>query len=83
MSPVTIAYNVSMDVVAELDMRQSELPGIETKQSTSRVYRGALRPPTYWDTQPPVTDSMTEDGMARMGLKRATTRISRMLHHQQ
>ncbi len=36
--PVTIAYNVSMEVVAELDMRADELLGIQTTQSTTRIY---------------------------------------------
>ncbi|MEL7602163.1 MAG: penicillin-binding transpeptidase domain-containing protein [Bacillota bacterium] len=69
--PVTIAYNVSMDVVAELDMRQSELPGIETTQSTSRVYpwgTTAAHILGYLSRQ--VTDSMTEEGMARMGFEK-------------
>ncbi len=70
--PVTIAYNVSMDVVAELDMRKSELPGIETKQSTSRVYpwgTTAAHILGYLSRQ--VTDNMTEDGMARMGFEKS------------
>ncbi|MDL2217142.1 hypothetical protein LJC27_00610 [Christensenellaceae bacterium OttesenSCG-928-M15] len=36
--PITIAYNVSMEVVAQLEMRGDELPGISTQQSTKRVY---------------------------------------------
>ncbi len=36
--PVTVAYNVSIEVVAQLDMRAQELMGIKTKQSTTRIY---------------------------------------------
>ena len=35
---VLVARNVSLSVVTELDMRQSELVGIETQMSGSRVY---------------------------------------------
>lgn len=34
--PITIAYNVSMDVVAQLEMKN--LPGVQTAKSTIRVY---------------------------------------------
>lgn len=66
--PVTIAYNVPMEVVAQLDMRKGELLGIQTVQSTSRVYpwgTTAAHILGYLGRQ--VTDKMTEDGMARMG----------------
>ncbi len=36
--PVTIAYNVSLDVVAQIEMMASELPGLQTSQSTVRRY---------------------------------------------
>ena len=36
--PVTIARNVSLDVVAEIEMRRDELPGLQTSQSTIRHY---------------------------------------------
>lgn len=36
--PVTIAYNVPMEVVAQLDMRADEMIGISTIQNTTRVY---------------------------------------------
>ncbi|MBR0026804.1 MAG: hypothetical protein IJP37_06565, partial [Clostridia bacterium] len=36
--PVTIAYDVSMDVVSQIDMLSDELPGLQTTQSTTRVY---------------------------------------------
>lgn len=36
--PVTIAYNVSLSVVAEIEMRRDELPGLQTSQSTIRHY---------------------------------------------
>lgn len=40
--PVTIAYNVGLEVVAEIKMHSDELPGLQTSQATTRVYpRGA------------------------------------------
>ena len=36
--PVTIAYNVGIDVVSELAMRSEELIGIQVAESTTRVY---------------------------------------------
>jgi len=36
--PVTIAYDVSLDVVAKIEMLADELPGLQTSQSTIRVY---------------------------------------------
>lgn len=36
--PITIAYDVSMEVVARLSLHSAELPGIQTAQSTTRVY---------------------------------------------
>ncbi|MDO5111287.1 MAG: penicillin-binding transpeptidase domain-containing protein [Clostridia bacterium] len=36
--PITIATDVSMDVVARLSLHAAELPGIQTSQSTTRVY---------------------------------------------
>lgn len=36
--PITIAYDVSMDVVAEIKLRADELTGLQTSQSTIRVY---------------------------------------------
>ena len=36
--PITIAYDVSMEVVAEIKMRADELTGLQTSQSTTRVY---------------------------------------------
>lgn len=36
--PVTIAYNVSLDVVAQIEMMSDELPGLQTSQSTMRHY---------------------------------------------
>ena len=66
--PVTIAFNVPMEVVAQLDMRKGELLGIQTVQSTSRVYpwgTTAAHILGYLGRQ--VTDEMTEDGMQRMG----------------
>ncbi len=66
--PVTIAFNVPMEVVAQLDMRKGELLGIQTVQSTSRVYpwgTTAAHILGYLGRQ--VTNEMTEDGMQRMG----------------
>ena len=65
--PVTIAFNVPMEVVAQLDMRKGELLGIQTVQSTSRVYpwgTTAAHILGYLGRQ--VTDEMTEDGMQRV-----------------
>ena len=36
--PITIAYDVSMEVVAEIKLRADELTGLQTSQSTTRVY---------------------------------------------
>ena len=36
--PVTIAYNVTLDVVAQIEMMADELPGLQTSQSTMRRY---------------------------------------------
>ncbi len=36
--PITIAYDVSLDVVARIEMMADELPGLQTAQSTTRVY---------------------------------------------
>lgn len=36
--PVTIAYNVSLEVVARIEMMADELPGLQTSQSTMRRY---------------------------------------------
>ncbi len=36
--PITIANDVSMEVVAKLSLHSAELPGIQTAQSTTRVY---------------------------------------------
>ena len=36
--PVTIAYNVNLDVVAKIEMMADELPGLQTSQSTMRRY---------------------------------------------
>ena len=36
--PITIAYDVDMEVVAQIKLHASELPGLQTSQSTSRVY---------------------------------------------
>lgn len=36
--PITIAYDVSMDVVAQIEMYKDQLPGLQTAQSTTRVY---------------------------------------------
>ncbi len=36
--PITIATDVSMDVVARLSLHAAELPGIQTSQSTTRTY---------------------------------------------
>ena len=36
--PVTIAYDVSMEVVAQIEMMKDELPGLQTSQSNTRVY---------------------------------------------
>ena len=36
--PVTIAYYVSLDVVAKIEMMADELPGLQTSQSTIRCY---------------------------------------------
>ncbi|HWR23008.1 MAG TPA: penicillin-binding transpeptidase domain-containing protein [Feifaniaceae bacterium] len=66
--PVTVAFNVPMEVVAQLDMKKGELLGIQTVQSTSRVYpwgTTAAHILGYLGRQ--VTNEMAEDGMARMG----------------
>jgi len=40
--PITIAYDVDMEVVAQIKLRAEELPGLQTTQSTIRIYpRGA------------------------------------------
>ena len=66
--PVTIAFNVSMEVVAQLDMRKGELLGIQTVQSTSRVYPwGATAAHILGYMGRQVTAEMSEDGMLRMG----------------
>lgn len=36
--PITIATDVSMEVVAKLSLHSEELPGIQTAQSTTRIY---------------------------------------------
>lgn len=36
--PITIAYDVDMEVVAQIKLRAEELPGLQTSQSTARVY---------------------------------------------
>ncbi len=36
--PVTIAYDVTLDIVAELSMHSDDLVGVQTSQSTTRVY---------------------------------------------
>lgn len=36
--PITIAYDVGMEVVAEIKLRADELTGLQTSQSTIRVY---------------------------------------------
>lgn len=36
--PITIAYDVDMEVVAQIKLHASELPGLQTSQSTTRVY---------------------------------------------
>ncbi len=36
--PITIAYDVSMEVVAQIKLHADELPGLQTSQSTTRVY---------------------------------------------
>ncbi|MBQ3551740.1 MAG: hypothetical protein IJA35_01065 [Clostridia bacterium] len=36
--PVTIAYNVSSEVVAEIESLSNSLPGLQIEQSTTRVY---------------------------------------------
>ncbi len=36
--PIIIAYDVSMDVVAQIEMMKDELPGLQTSQSTKRIY---------------------------------------------
>ena len=36
--PITIAEDVSMEIVAKLSLHSEELPGIQTAQSTTRVY---------------------------------------------
>ncbi|MBQ9832410.1 MAG: hypothetical protein IJO48_01620 [Clostridia bacterium] len=37
-APITIAYDVGLEVIAEIKMRSDELPGLQTSQSTTRVY---------------------------------------------
>lgn len=36
--PITIAYDVDMEVVAQIKLHAAELPGLQTSQSTARVY---------------------------------------------
>ncbi|MEA4971247.1 MAG: penicillin-binding transpeptidase domain-containing protein [Candidatus Pelethousia sp.] len=36
--PITIAYDVDMEVVAQIKLHAEELPGLQTSQSTTRVY---------------------------------------------
>ena len=36
--PIVIAYDVSLETVSEISMRASELVGVQTAQSTTRVY---------------------------------------------
>lgn len=36
--PITIAYNVGIDVVAKIEMMRDELPGLQTSESSTRIY---------------------------------------------
>ncbi|MDL2234526.1 hypothetical protein LJC07_00025 [Christensenellaceae bacterium OttesenSCG-928-L17] len=66
--PITIAYNVSMETVARLDMISEELDGISTTQSTSRVYpwgETASHIVGYLSRQ--VSDEATETSLQRLG----------------
>lgn len=66
--PVTIAYNVSIEVVAQLDMLSQELLGIRTQKSTNRVYpRGATASHILGYLSRQVSDESSADAMRRMG----------------
>lgn len=60
--PVTIAYDVGMEVVAELEMHADELIGIQTSQSTTRVYpKGSAASHIVGYLSRTVTDEMIEE----------------------
>lgn len=66
--PVTIAYNVSMEVVAQLDMRANDLPGISTERSTARVYPwGSTAAHIIGYLSRQVSNEMSEPDMLGMG----------------
>ena len=70
--PITIAYNVPMEVVARLDMVSDELLGISTAQSTARVYpwgNTASHIVGYLSRQ--VSDEATENTLQRLGYDQA------------
>ncbi len=61
--PITIAYDVSMEVVAEIETMKDELPGLQTAQSTTRIYPyGETASHIVGYMQRTVTEEMLEKG---------------------
>ncbi|MDO4568102.1 MAG: penicillin-binding transpeptidase domain-containing protein [Clostridia bacterium] len=61
--PVTIATDVSAEVVAKIEMMKDELPGLQTTQSTTRVYPyGETAAHVVGYTQKAVTEDMLSLG---------------------
>lgn len=65
--PITIAYNVSMEVVAQLEMRADELLGISTTQSTTRVYPWGTTAAHILGYMSRQVGDMSESNVLRMG----------------
>jgi len=66
--PITIAYNVPMEVVAQIEMRKSELRGVQTQKSTKRVYpRGTTAAHILGYLSRQVTDKMDPAELERLG----------------
>ena len=60
--PITIAYDVGMEVVAEIKLRADELTGLQTSQSTIRVYpRGTTAAHVVGYLGKTVTKEMMQD----------------------
>ncbi|MDD3919552.1 MAG: penicillin-binding transpeptidase domain-containing protein [Eubacteriales bacterium] len=66
--PITIAYNVSIEVVAQLDMLSEDLLGIKTQKSTTRVYpRGSTASHILGYLSRQVKDDISPDALLYMG----------------
>ncbi len=60
--PITIAYDVGMEVVAQIKLQADELPGLQVSRSTTRVYpRGTTAAHIIGYLGRSVTDEMVED----------------------